>query len=224
MLGYSTKQICENSCITEEEKYPSMENLLRFTENINFPVSKEFLLQIDADPTEYHQFLGYLLSIGKYALDVLFVYSFYLYSNYKRSIMLGVVAGYMKSCEIRKKQLRLILRCTEDEEVRNYIFFLMGLAKMFIKIYTRALDRNTYEELASLRKIGPILDIYSEETTRMYEVWGQGKKFSFSDSIKRWEELESTLPDYIRDCFQDYIQKFKKKLLESKKMTSCVLF
>ena len=55
---YKTKQICENSCLLEDEKFPSMENVLKFTENIEFPIPRSFLESIDRDPSGYHDFMA----------------------------------------------------------------------------------------------------------------------------------------------------------------------
>ncbi len=56
--GFRTKQICENSCLREDEKFPSVENIIKFTSNINFPIPKAFLLEIDRDPSSYHKFMN----------------------------------------------------------------------------------------------------------------------------------------------------------------------
>jgi hypothetical protein len=177
------------------------------------------------------EFLGYLLTIQKHALDILFVYSFYLYTKYKNSIIgtekvtiFMVLESEINVITIHKKMLRKLLQTTLNEGMRDYIFFLMGLSDVLIQIFSDILDKKTHETLAISEKLVPFIDLYGKECKNIKNIILKGENLNFNQQIMKWEDLQKTIPQYLYEYIQEYVQEFRKKIIESKKISTCTLF
>jgi hypothetical protein len=178
------------------------------------------------------EFLGYLLSIQKYALDILFAYSFYLFTSYKNSTIgrensnnIFICESQVRNIENMKKMLRGLLPLTTDETYRNYIFFLMGIGRTLIKIFADILNPHTYKTIPLGRQMISLSDMLGEESTQVFKAMkGEIILDPLQDCIKKWEDVEQSLPEYLREYMKDYIETFKRKVASSSKMSTCTLF
>jgi hypothetical protein len=72
---YRSKLACESGCLRPGEKIPTIANILKFTQNLRFPIPRKFLEQIDKDPFEFGLFLDQRLFnfirdvINKYRME-----------------------------------------------------------------------------------------------------------------------------------------------------------
>jgi hypothetical protein len=176
------------------------------------------------------EFLGYLLSIGKYAVEILFAYSFYIYTKYKNILVRGVepvivrrIQTNIEAMEVCRRNLRKLLKLYSNDEIREYIYLLMKICNVQLKAMLDRINDSTYSAISDTLPIEILKQPTIEEIDYLFTLYNEGGMFDSDQKIQMWQQIMNSLhgkSEYV----DDILVESREKVQSSPKFTTCTLF